>query len=103
MRRLQLDSIAIPLVVFPQHPKIAHKVPPRGADLAELRRVPDDRIADGDATVARGEGHEALEGTREGEADRPVGGACRQRKRDCTVEGVLHNASQDRTVGTPRR
>ena len=51
MRRLELDSIAIPHVGFPQHLKIAHKVSPRGADLAELRRILDDRIADGDAAI----------------------------------------------------
>ena len=89
MRRLELDPIAIPRVVLPQHPKIAYKVPPRGADLAELRRVLDERVADGDAAVPRGEGYEPLEGTRDGESDRPVGGACRERKRGCTVGGVL--------------
>ena len=41
MRRLDLDLIALPL---------------RSVELTELGRVPDDRVADGDAAEARGEG-----------------------------------------------
>ena len=55
MRRLELHLIALPCVLFPQQAEIADKVPPRRAELTELRRVLDDRVADGYAAVPRGE------------------------------------------------
>ena len=54
MLRLDLALIALPLV-FPQQAEIANKVPPCGADLTELGRVLDRRIAEGDAAVVHGE------------------------------------------------
>ena len=93
MRRLELDSIAVPRIVFPQHLAVAHKVLPRGAELAELCRVLGNGVAEGDVAVPHGEGHEALEQTRDGESDRPMGGTCRQQKRGCIVEGVVHSMS----------
>jgi hypothetical protein len=54
VRRLDLDLIALPLVIS-QQAKIADKVPPRGAELTELGRVLGECLAKGDATVVRRE------------------------------------------------
>ena len=77
VRRLDLDLVALPLVA-PDQVEITDKASPRGAALTELGRVLDDRVADGDAAVVRGDGQEPLKGTRDGELDGPVGGTCRQ-------------------------
>ena len=101
MRRLELHLIALPRAL-PQQAEIPHKVPPHGAELTELGRVLDDGVVDGYAAVLGGEGEEPLEGTREGEADRPVCGASRERERGCAVEGVLGGRSE-RSMATGKR
>ena len=50
MRRLNLDSIALPFV-SPDQVEITDKASPRGAALTELGRILDDRVVDGDAAV----------------------------------------------------
>ena len=92
MRRLKLHLIALPRAL-PQQAEIANKVPPHGAALTELGRVLGDGIVDGYTAVLGGEGEKPLEGTREGEADRPVCGMSRERERGCTVDGVLGGGS----------
>jgi hypothetical protein len=102
MRRLELDLIALPRLLCPQQGEIADKVPPRGVQLTELRRILNDRVADGDAAVARGEGQEPLKGPRNRKSDRPVRRPSRQRKRRGTVKRVLqrHQGSHGSTRTT---
>ena len=50
MRRLNLDSIALPFV-SPDQVEITDKASPCGAALTELGRILDDRVVDGDAAV----------------------------------------------------
>ena len=61
MWRLDLDLIAPPSILA-QRLEIAHKIPSSGVDLAELRDVLGEGIAERDAPVACGEGYQPLEG-----------------------------------------
>ena len=54
VQRLNLDLIALPFV-SPDQVEITDKASPRGAALTESGRVLDDRVADGDAAVVRGD------------------------------------------------
>ena len=54
VQRLNLDLIALPLV-SPDQVEITDKASPRGAALTELGGILDDRVADGDGAVVRGD------------------------------------------------
>ena len=57
MRRLDLDLITLPMII--QQPKVADKVPPRVAELAELRRTLQKRVAQLDTPMPRAEDEQA--------------------------------------------
>ena len=90
MRRVDLDLITLPMII--QQPKVADKVPPRVAKLAELRRTLQKRVAQLDAPVPRAEDEQARERARNMELDRSVWRSGAERKRG-HVHGALRRIS----------